>query len=121
MLDRLKQPRFSPAQAQGIWAALLSALVLGLAPTFGKQAINAGTPALSVVALRTVLATLSLWLLFALHPASRRFFYIYPVGLWGCLAAGLINGLGSLMYYSGLARLDASLAQILYTLYPIFL
>jgi drug/metabolite transporter (DMT)-like permease len=121
MLERLKQPRFNQAQAQGIVAVLLSAIVLGLAPTFGKQAINAGTPPLSVVALRTAFATLSLWLLFGLLPAWRRFFYIYPVGLWGCFAAGVINGLGSLMYYSGLARLDASLAQMLYTLYPIFL
>lgn len=121
MRERLKLPRFSQAQAQGIAAALLSAIVLGLAPTFGKQAINAGTPPLSVVGLRTLLATLSLWLLFGLRPAWRRYFYIYPVGLWGCFAAGVINGLGSLMYYSGLARLDASLAQMLYTLYPIFL
>jgi drug/metabolite transporter (DMT)-like permease len=121
MLERLKQPRFSQVQAQGVVAALMSALVLGLAPTFGKQAINAGTPPLSVVALRTVFATLSLWLLFGLRPAWRHFFYIYPVGLWGCFAAGVINGLGSLMYYSGLARLDASLAQMLYALYPIFL
>ncbi len=121
MLERLKRPRFSQAQAQGIVAALLSALVLGLAPTFGKQAIIAGTPPLSVVAVRTVFATASLWLLFGLTPAWRRFLYIYPVGLWGCLMAGIINGFGSLMYYIGLARLDASLAQMLYTFYPIFL
>jgi drug/metabolite transporter (DMT)-like permease len=121
MLERLKLQRFNQAQAQGIMAALISALVLGLAPTFGKQAIIAGTPALSVVALRTAFATLSLWLLLGLRPAWRRFFYIYPVGLWGCLTAGAINGLGSLMYYTGLARLDASLAQMLYTLYPILL
>ncbi len=121
MLERLKSPRLNQAQTQGIVAALLSAVVLGLAPTFGKQAINAGTPALSVVAVRTLLATLSLWVVFSLHPAGRRLFYIYPVGLWGCLTAGVVNGLGSLMYYTGLARLDASLAQMLYTLYPIFL
>ena len=119
MLARLKLPRLNQSQAQGIAAALLSAVVLGLAPTFGKQAINAGTPPLSVVALRTVFAMLSLWLLFGLF--WRKYFYIYPVGLWGCFAAGVINGLGSLMYYTGLARLDASLAQMLYTLYPIFL
>ena len=98
MLERLKSPRLNQAQAQGIVAALLSAVVLGLAPTFGKQAINAGTPALSVVAVRTLLATLSLWVVFSLHPAGRRLFYIHPVGLWGCLAAGVINGLCSLMY-----------------------
>jgi drug/metabolite transporter (DMT)-like permease len=121
MLERLKLRRFSQAQAQGIIAVLMSALVLGLAPTFGKQAIIAGTPPLSVVALRTVFATLCLALLLGLRPSWRRYFFIYPVGLWGCFTAGAINGLGSLMYYSGLARLDASLAQMLYTLYPIFL
>jgi drug/metabolite transporter (DMT)-like permease len=111
--------RFDRASAQGVYASLVSAFVLGLTPTFGKQAILAGTPPMSVVALRTVFAMLVLWAVFAV--AWRRYLYIYPVGLYGCLAAGLINGLGSLMYYTGLGRLDASLAQLLYTLYPIFL
>ena len=119
MIERLKPRHLSPAQTQGIAAALLSAVVLGLAPTFGKQAMLAGTPPLTVVALRTVFATLALWGFIAVF--RRRYLYIYPVGLYGCLAAGLINGLGSLMYYTGLGRLDASLAQLLYTLYPIFL
>jgi drug/metabolite transporter (DMT)-like permease len=69
--------------------------------------------------LRTVLATGSLWLFFLLF--WRPYLAIYPCGLAGCLAAGVINGLGSLMYYAGLGRLDASLAQLLYTLYPLFL
>ena len=119
MLERLKPSNWSRTQAQGVSAALLSAVVLGLSPTFGKQAMLAGTPPISVVALRTLFAMLALWVVFALF--RRQYLYIYPVGLYGCLAAGLINGLGSLMYYTGLGRLDASLAQLLYTLYPIFL
>lgn len=119
MRARLRLANWSAAQAQGVGAALLSAVVLGLAPTFGKQAMLAGTPPLSVVALRTVFAMVALWSLFALF--GRRYLYIYPVGLAGCLLAGVVNGLGSLMYYTGLGRLDASLAQLLYTLYPIFL
>lgn len=119
MRTRWTPRHWDGGQAQGISAALLSAVVLGLAPIFGKQAILAGTPPLSVVALRTVAATAGLWLIFAV--ARRRYFYIYPVGLLGCLAAGAINGVGSLMYYSGLGRLDASLAQLLYTLYPVAL
>jgi drug/metabolite transporter (DMT)-like permease len=119
MLQRLRPRNWTPSQAQGVSAALLSAVVLGLAPTFGKAAILAGTPPISVVAVRTVLAVLALWLLVALF--RRHYVYIYPVGLAGCLAAGVINGLGSLMYYTGLGRLDASLAQLLYTMYPIFL
>lgn len=119
MLKRTLPRTWAGGSAQGIYAALLSAVVLGLAPIFGKQAILAGTPPLTVVALRTVAASAGLWLLFAL--ARRRYFYIYPIGLLGCLTAGVINGLGSLMYYSGLGRLDASLAQLLYTLYPVAL
>ncbi len=107
MLERLRPSNWSKAQAQGVSAALLSAVVLGLAPTFGKQAMLAGTPPISVVALRTLFATLALWTVFALF--RRHYLYIYPIGLYGCLAAGLINGLGSLMYYTGLGRLDASL------------
>jgi drug/metabolite transporter (DMT)-like permease len=33
---------------------------------------------------------------------------------------GVTNGVGSLFYYTGLARLDASLAQLLWTFYPIW-
>jgi hypothetical protein len=35
MLARLKPRNLSPSQAQGIYAALVSAIVLGLAPIFG--------------------------------------------------------------------------------------
>ena len=106
---------------QGILAALLSAVVLGLSPVFGKQAINAGTSWLTVVMLRTVAATGLLWFAHLAVPRLRRFAYIYPVGLLGCLTAGLVNGLGSLMYYNGLGRLDASLAQLIYMMYPLFM
>jgi drug/metabolite transporter (DMT)-like permease len=119
MLTRLKPSNWTAAQAQGVSAALLSAVVLGLAPIFGKQAILAGTHPLAVVALRTALGVAAMWLLFGLF--WRRYLFIYPAGLYGCLTAGFINGVGSLMYYSGLGRLDASLAHLLYTLYPVFL
>jgi drug/metabolite transporter (DMT)-like permease len=104
---------------QGVAASLLSAIVLGLSPIFAKQAYQAGVPWLSVVTLRTVAATGLLWLLLAIF--ARRYLYIYPVGMVVCAAAGFINGLGSLLYYGGLHQLDASLAQLLYTLYPIFM
>ena len=119
MLSRWKPRHWNSNQVQGVCFALLSAAALGLAPTLGKQAINAGTPPLTVVTLRTLLAVAVLWTAYTL--LWRKYLYIYPVGLAGCLTAGLFNGLGSLMYYGGLGRLDASLAQLLYTLYPIFL
>ena len=34
--------------------------------------------------------------------------------------AGLVNGLGSILYYAALSRLDASIGQLLYSFYPLF-
>jgi drug/metabolite transporter (DMT)-like permease len=102
----------------GILAALASAFFLGLCPVFGKLAINAGFSPLAVVALRTVLAAafvLAYVLIF-----YRNYLYIFPVGLLGCALAGVINGVGSILYYMALDRLTASLGQILYSLYPFF-
>ncbi|HIQ08848.1 MAG TPA: hypothetical protein EYH28_04935, partial [Anaerolineaceae bacterium] len=101
----------------GSAAALSSAVFLGLAPVFGKQAIQAGAPPLGVVAWRTLIATLLLLaLIFWRH---RNLLAIYPLGLAGCLLAGFLNGVGSLFYYGALGRIDASLGQLLYSLYPI--
>jgi drug/metabolite transporter (DMT)-like permease len=89
-----------------------------MAPVFGKQAILAGFPPIGVVALRTGMAA---GLLFAAILVFRRpYLYIYPAGLLGCLLAGGINGLGSLLYYSALGRIDASVGQLVYSLYPVF-
>lgn len=108
----------SPLRLQGINAALFSAFFLGLAPIFGKQAIQAGLVPLGVVAFRTLFA--ALLLLAVMYFFQRQYLYIYPAGLIGCGLAGLINGWGSLLYYSALGRIDAGLGQLLYSLYPLF-
>jgi len=103
----------------GINAAVLSAFFLGLAPVFGKAAMGEGKfSPLAVVALRTSLAALLLVIIMAAF--KRRSLYIYPVGLLGCLMAGAVNGIGSIFYYVGLSKLNASVAQMLYSLYPFF-
>jgi len=102
----------------GINAALASAFFLGMAPVFGKLAILQGMAPLGVVALRTVGAALLLFL--GIFIFRRQFLFIYPAGLLGCFLAGFVNGLGSLLFYSALGRIDASLGQLLYSLYPIF-
>ena len=106
-------------RSRGILAALGSAIFLGMVPIFGKQAILMGMPPLAVVSIRTSFAALLLFTVVFVF--FRNYLYIYPAGLAGCLIAGLINGLGSLFYYSALARIDASVGHLLYTLYPIFL
>lgn len=85
---------------------------------FGKLAILQGFTPFAVVALRTGLAAGILLIFFLLF--QRRYFYIFPIGLVGCILAGAINGFGSLLYYLALERLDASLGQLLYSLYPFF-
>jgi drug/metabolite transporter (DMT)-like permease len=100
-------------------AALSSALFLGTTPVFGRQAILFGMPPLAVVAIRTLLAAGLLFGIMAIF--QPKFLYIYPAGLVGCLLAGWTNGLGSLFYYSSLGRIDASVGQLIYALYPLFL
>ncbi len=72
----------------------------------------------AVVALRTGLAAALLVLIIFLF--KRQFLYIYPAGFYGCLMAGALNGIGSIFYYVGLSKLNASVAQMLYALYPFF-
>ena len=103
---------------RGITAALASAVFLGLSPVFGKQAINLGMSPISVVAIRTSFA--ALLMLIVVLATNKSYLYIYPAGLLGCLLAGGINGLGSLFYYGALGRIDASLGQLIYSLYPLF-
>jgi drug/metabolite transporter (DMT)-like permease len=105
-------------QTAGILAALSSAVFLGLAPVFGKLAITQGFTPFAVVALRTGFAAGILLLIVGLF--YPQYLYIFPIGLIGCALAGAINGFGSLLYYLALQRLDASVGQLLYSLYPFF-
>ena len=104
--------------AGGIAAAFATPIFLGMAPIFGKQAILAGADPFTVAALRTIVAVALLWVMYAL--IARRFIYIYPAGLMGCAVIGVINGIGSLFYYSGLGLLDASMVQLVNGMYLAF-
>jgi len=102
----------------GVRAAVLAAAFLGLTPVFGKQAILLNFSPLAVVGFRTLMAALLLLLIMVFF--RRQYLYIYPAGLIGCGLAGLLNGLGSILYYAALGRINASLGQLLYSLYPLF-
>jgi len=105
-------------RAHGIQAALASAVFLGLTPVFGRFAIQSGFSPLGVVAFRTLLAALMLTLMMAV--LRKNAFTIYPIGLAGCLLAGIVNGAGSIFFYSALGRIEATLGQVLYSTYPLF-
>jgi drug/metabolite transporter (DMT)-like permease len=103
---------------RGLVFTLLSTVFFGTAPIFGKLAYRAEVMALTLVALRTVLAAVILWIIYLLF--WRRAIRITWNNLLGCVGMGVANGVGSLLYYTGLTRIDASLAQLLYTLYPVW-
>lgn len=103
---------------ENLMAALLSPFFLGMAPVFGKLALTGGSDPFTVAAIRTALAAGMLWLFY--FTFWREFIYIYPAGLLGCAVVGTVNGIGSLMYYNGLSRLDASMSQLLNGMYLVF-
>lgn len=112
------QPSRPPNDLKGMVAAFSSAALLGLTPVFGKQAILAGISPLAVVAVRTSIAALLLLAIISLF--QRKLLYIYSLGLIGCIVAGVVNGIGSIFFYTALARLDATIGQLLYSSYPLF-
>jgi drug/metabolite transporter (DMT)-like permease len=106
------------ARSQAILFTLLSTVFFGTAPIFGKLAYRAQVSPFTLVALRTGLAAIVLWVFYLL--VWRRSIRIGWPHLLGCIGMGVANGVGSLLYYTGLRRIDASLAQLLYTLYPLW-
>jgi drug/metabolite transporter (DMT)-like permease len=108
----------SRRQMSGVAITLFSAIIAAWAPIFGKMAYRTGVDPYTVVALRTTLAVALLWMIYLVRwRASIR---IHWRDLLGCVGMGMVNGVGSLFYYTGLQRLDASLASLLYALYPIW-
>jgi len=102
----------------GVLSTLVASFFLGWAPILGKMAYAGGATAFTVVALRTAVAALLLWAVFLLLWRQE-----IPIGwkaLVGCLSVGVVNGLGSLLYYTSLSRLNASRAALLNTLYPMW-
>ena len=105
-------------RGQGVLITLLSTVCFGLAPIFGKLAYRAAVTPFTLAALRTVIAAALLWAFYLVFWPQA-----IPIrwpNLLGCIGMGVTNGVGSLFYYTGLARLDASLAQLLWTFYPIW-
>src|SRR5258708_11340865 len=96
----------------------MAPIFLGMAPVLGKLAYLGGSDPFTVAATRTVVAAVFLWAVYLLF--GRRYIYIYPVGLFGCVVVGAVNGIGSLFYYNGLNYLNASMVQLLNATYLVF-
>jgi drug/metabolite transporter (DMT)-like permease len=99
-------------------STVLASFFLGWAPILGKLAYRVGVTPFTLVAFRTLVAALLIWLAFLF--LWRRDVIVSWRDLVGCISVGVVNGLGSLLYYASLSRLDASHASLLNTLYPLW-
>jgi drug/metabolite transporter (DMT)-like permease len=105
-------------QTTGVIVSLASAMIVGWAPIFGKMAYRVGVDPYTLAALRTILAAAMLWVFYLVR--WRQYIRMDWRNLLGCVGMGAVNGVGSLFYYTGLQRLDASLVSLLNSLYPIW-
>jgi drug/metabolite transporter (DMT)-like permease len=101
--------------SEGMRNATLASFFLGWSPVLGKIAYQWGISPFTLASFRTLVAVAVLWLGYAVF--WKSWLRITWRDFVGCFAIGAINGIGSLLYYSGLSRLDASLASFLNTLY----
>ncbi len=117
-LQGVDDPALRKRRIEGIYDGLIAAFMLGWAPILGKFAYRVGVQPMTVAALRTVVAVLFLFGIYLVFwPALLR---IPPMGLVNCFLVGSINGVGALLYYVALARLDAASASLLSTLYAVW-
>jgi drug/metabolite transporter (DMT)-like permease len=103
---------------RGLFWALLSPVFLGTVPILAKVAYAVGVDVLTVVAFRTLVAAAMLWL--AVLFFKRHFLHSSTPAIISSMIAGAINGIGSLFFYASLARIDASLGQLINITYLIF-
>ncbi len=102
----------------GITSGLLGSFLLGWAPILGKLAYRAGVTSMMLAALRTVVAALLLAVVYLIF--WRSLLRLSVRDLFNCVLVGAVNGLGSIFYYNGLARIDAAPASLLSTLYAVW-
>jgi drug/metabolite transporter (DMT)-like permease len=103
---------------KGLQWALLSPFFLGAVPILAKVAYAAGADVYTVVALRTTVAALILWLAIAL--LDRSLIKSSTPAIVASILAGAINGAGSIFYYASLALIGASLGQLVNISYLVF-
>lgn len=104
-------------QTRGVLYILVAVLSLSIAPTLIKVGLRAHVDAVLLLSLRLIIAAGLLWGIFTLF--RRDLLRIDGVGLRSCIFVGFANGTSLLLYYLALVRINASIAHIIFALYPL--
>jgi drug/metabolite transporter (DMT)-like permease len=104
------------AYVGGLLWALAAACCLSIAPTLIKAGLTAAMDPIPLLALRLVVAALVLWVIFAVF--QREKLRIDRPGLLACLAVAAANSISLVCYYVALTRIHASVATLIFSLYP---
>lgn len=100
----------------GLTAILAASVALGTGPILGKLAYAAGLDPATLLALRTSLAAIVMWLFYTV--AWPRATAISLSGFMACLAVAVANSAAMLLFFYGLRHINAGLTSLIFYLYP---
>jgi drug/metabolite transporter (DMT)-like permease len=115
-------PTTGSAAPKRIWVgwafALTATIFFSVATPLSRGALTAGVGATEILVTRMALATLAMGLTIAIMDirllrTDRRCF-------WIATGAGMLNGVGMLLYFWGLERLTSSMTAMLIALSPVY-
>jgi drug/metabolite transporter (DMT)-like permease len=104
-------------QATGLGLVLLAILSLSIAPTLIKIGLAAEVGPIALLALRFLVAAIAFWIFFPL--IRRSALSIDRRGLLSCAAVALANTTSLICFYLAAERIDASVAIMIFSLYPL--
>jgi drug/metabolite transporter (DMT)-like permease len=102
---------------RGILLALTAVFFTSIAPALIKGAISLGSDPLSLLALRMVVAAALLWIIFGVF--NRNTLYINKRILFLCAVIALVNSTSMVLYYLALTRINASIAHVTFSIFPL--
>ncbi len=103
-------------RSRGFFLVLFAALCLSTLPTVVRFGLQHGADPLQLLAPRMTLGAALLWLWLGIARPHR--IRIDVRGLRTCSLAGGVNGVALLLFYLGLRRVGASVAILVFSIYP---
>lgn len=104
-------------RAGGLLLVLLATACFSVAPTLIKLGLVAEADPVTLIAVRLVAASAALWITFSIvWPRALR---IDRRGLAYCALVAVADSFGMVCFYLALTRIEASVANMIFSLYPL--